>query len=344
MNIEHARIDCHAHYWPSEMVSALDAGRSWHGWSVERTPDGTDVLSCAAGQAPFRGATLRETFEERGQRRQEQEGIDAEALMVPAFLWNYHMEGAEAAAYCRDVNDELAAIERAHPDRYTGLAVLPLQDPDRAAVEVERCVKDLGLRAFALGTHMEGRNFDDPDVVRTLDAIFESGSAMMMHPNWFDRIGDARMPRYYFSNSFGVPLEVGLAVMSIAYSGVLDRHPDARVGITHGGGWLPYGIGRLLLRTSQGRDGGGGNALPPDLYLRRFYYDILIHDELSLELLVRRVGADRLLIGTDYPFKGDIPGGAVPWISEMGFLTTREKEMILGGNAKRFLGLTADAG
>jgi aminocarboxymuconate-semialdehyde decarboxylase len=262
-----------------------------------------------------------------------------EALMVPAFLWNYHLDGPSGAAYCRDVNDELADLQRSCPDRFVGLAVLPLQDPVRAAREVERCVNDLGLHAFALGTHLEGRNLDDPDVVRTLDAIFDADAALMMHPNWFDRIGDERMPRYYFSNSFGVPLEVGLAVMSIAYSGVLDRHPAARVGITHGGGWLPYGIGRLLLRTGQGRDGGGHNQSPPDLYLRRFYYDILIHDELSLELLVRRVGADRLLIGTDYPFKGDIPGGSVPWIRDMGFLTTREKEMILGGNAHRFLGI-----
>lgn len=336
MNVENTTVDTHSHYWPSEMVSALDGGKEWHGWRVERSSDGTEVLACSEGVAPFRSATLRESWPERIERRKAEEHVDVDAVMVPAFLWNYHMAPADATAYCRDVNDELAQLERDYPGRVRGFAVLPMQDVDRSLAEIDRAVNQLGLRAFGLGTHVEGRNFDDPDVVRILEAIVGSDAAIMMHPNFFGRIAANRLSRYYFDNSFGVPLEAGLAIMSIAYSGLMDRCPDARIGVTHGGGWLPYGIGRLLLRTSQGRD-GGQLINPPDLYLNRFYYDILVHDEASLELLVRRVGADRLMIGTDYPFKGDIPGGAVNWVRGMVTLTTREKEMISGGNAHRFL-------
>lgn len=339
MNVEKSGIDTHCHYWPSGMIDAFRTGKRWHAWSAHELPDGSGYVACDLGTAPFRPGTLPEDWDQRLESRRADRGIDTEAVMVPAFLFGYHMAPSDAAAFCREINDELAEIQRDHPGRVVGLGVLPLQDLAETERELERATKDLGLLGFGIGTHVMGRNMDDPAVVPVLEAIVESGSAIMMHPNWFLRAGEDRLTRYYFGNSFGVPLEAGLAIMSIAYSGLLDRRPDARIGVTHGGGWLPYGIGRLLLRTGQGKDSGGRLQEPADLYLRRFFYDCLIHDEHSLELLVRRVGADRIMIGTDYPFQGDIPGGAVNWIEGSGTLSTREKEMIIGGNARRFLGL-----
>jgi len=339
MNVETRAVDTHSHFWPTGMIEAFRAGRRWHDWTSAENPDGSGSVSCALGSAPFRPGTLPEDWARRLDQRRSERGIDTEAVMVPAFLFGYHLPPADAAAFCREVNDELAQIQRDHPGRVVGLGVLPLQDLTETRRELERATKDLGLLGFGIGTHVMGRNMDDPEVVPVLESIVESGSAVMMHPNWFLRAGEDRLSRYYFGNSFGVPLEAGLAIMSIAYSGLLDRHPDARIGVTHGGGWLPYGIGRLLLRTGQGKDAGGRLKEPADLYLRRFYYDCLIHDEHALELLVRRVGADRLMIGTDFPYQGDIPGGAVNWIRGAGMLSTREKEMIVGGNARRFLQL-----
>jgi aminocarboxymuconate-semialdehyde decarboxylase len=339
MKVESTSVDTHCHYWPSGMIDAFRDGRRWHAWSGHTNPDGTGYVECDLGTAPFRPQTAHEDWTQRLASRRADRRIDVEAVMVPAFLFGYHMRPSDAAAYCREINDELAQIQRDHPDRVIGLGVLPLQDQKETRREVERAVKDLGLRGFGIGTHVMGRNMDDPAVVPVLEEIVAADAAVMMHPNWFMRAGEDRLTRYYFGNSFGVPLEAGLAIMSIAYSGLLDRRPDARIGVTHGGGWLPYGIGRLLLRTGQGKDGGGRLQEPIDLYLRRFYYDCLIHDEHSLDLLVRRVGADRIMIGTDYPFQGDIPGGAVDWIDRSGTLSTREKEMIIGGNAHRFLRL-----
>jgi aminocarboxymuconate-semialdehyde decarboxylase len=342
MRVETKSLDMHSHFWPTGMIEAFRTGQRWHAWSGHKGSDGSGYIECELGTAPFRPDTSVEDWTSRLDKRRSERNIDAEAVMVPAFLFGYHMAPADAAAFCREINDELAQIQRDHPGRVVGLGVLPLQDLAETRREVERAVKDLGLRGFGIGTHVLGKNMDDPDVVDVLEEIVSADAAIMMHPNWFMRAGEERLARYYFGNSFGVPLEAGLAIMSIAYSGLLDRQPNARIGVTHGGGWLPYGIGRLLLRTGQGKDLGGQLQEPLDVYLRRFYYDCLIHDEHSLELLVRRVGADKIMIGTDYPFQGDIPGGAVNWIEGSGTLSTREKEMIIGGNAHRFLMLDRD--
>jgi len=339
MNLETTCVDTHSHFYPSGMLIELEAGRSWHGWTAVAGPDGSRLMRCDAGTVAWPSAKGAKSWEERITDRRVQEHVDVDATMVPAYMFGYDMPVAEAIAYCREVNDELADLERRSAGRVVGLGVLPLQDPEATEAELERAVKDLGLRGFGIGTNVEGANFDEPWIVRSLEAIVDADAAIMMHPNWFGKPAQDRLKRYYFGNSFGVPLEAGLAVMSIAYSGLLDRKPEARIGVTHGGGWVAYGIGRLLLRTSQGLDTGATMEEPADVYLRRFYYDCLIHDELSLELLVRRVGADKLMIGTDYPYQGDMPGGSVNWIRGMGTLSTREKEMILGGNAHRFLKL-----
>jgi aminocarboxymuconate-semialdehyde decarboxylase len=145
------------------------------------------------------------------------------------------------------------------------------------------------------------------------------------------------MTDYDFGNSIGVPLESTLAVMSVVYSGILDRRPDARIGACHGGGSAAYGIGRLWLRYTQGRDGGHLER-PPVEYLGRMFFDCLLHDDLSLDLLVRRVGSSQVMIGTDHPYHGDMPGGSVAWIREAAFLSPEEKDAILSANAARFLG------
>ena len=165
---------------------------------------------------------------------------------------------------------------------------------------------------------------------------------MTSHPPTRDRAGEERFPRYFFANSFGAPLESSLAVMSVIYSGLLDRCPDLRLSFTHGGGWVQYGVGRFTLRYHQ-REDARPMAAPPEDYLRRMYYDCLIHDAESLKLLVRRVGSERIMIGTDYPAGGDILGGAVNWIQARDWLAPADKENILWRNAARLLELPVAA-
>lgn len=329
--------DVHTHFLPESMIRTLRAGKSWHGWSTDRGPNGRERIVSESRVAPFPLGMVDEDWPERIQRRRDEGGIDVQAIMLPTFLWSYHLPGAEGAAFCRDVNVETADLRDRHPESIVPMGVLPLQDRDRAIDEVDYAVRELGIKTFSIGTHVGGRNLDDPDVAAILDAVCESGAGIMVHASYFNRAGEDRMQRYDFGNSIGVPLEAGLSMMSIIYSGLLDRHPEARIGSCHGGGWASFGVGRLWLRYTQGRDGGQLSA-PPAEYLKKLYYDCLLHDDLSLELLIKRVGSSQVMIGTDHPYQGDIPGGAVPWIRRLEFLEERQRTAILEENAARFLG------
>jgi aminocarboxymuconate-semialdehyde decarboxylase len=165
------------------------------------------------------------------------------------------------------------------------------------------------------------------------------GVAIMVHPVIWNKAGEERFPRYNFWNSFGAPLESSLAAMSLVHSGIFDRHPDIRILFTQGGGWIHFGIGRLNLRYIQRAD-SRTMAHPPVDYLSRMYFDCLVHDEDSLALLKKRAGADRIVIGTDYPAGGDIIGGAVSWIENSNLFTEAEKQKVLFHNAEKFLGIS----
>jgi aminocarboxymuconate-semialdehyde decarboxylase len=236
------------------------------------------------------------------------------------------------------LNEEVAAVQASFPDRYAGMAVLPMQHLGLALRELDYACGKLGLRTIAIATNVRGLNLDDPAVLPILEAAAANGIGICVHPPVWDKAGDDRFTRYHFANSFGAPLESSLAAMSVIYSGLLDRHPDARIMFTQGGGWIHFGVGRLNHRYVQRAD-ARPMARPPVDYLSRIYFDCLVHDERSLALLIERAGVDKVLAGTDFPATGDIPGGAMKWIGACKFLSDAEKEQILWRNALAFLGV-----
>jgi len=217
-----------------------------------------------------------------------------------------------------------------------GIGVVPLQDPELTRIESDFAVKELGITAFAIGTSVDMKSLDDPTVRASLAVLFETNLPILIHGVYFDRIGAERLPNYYFGNSFSVPLETSVALMSLIFSGLPDQFPNLRLASSHGGGWIHYGLGRFEMRLSHGHDRGNMQGMPSE-YLKRFYYDCLVHDPDTLEYLVKKVGASQILIGTDFPFGGDIIGGSANWVNSMEFLTPADKEAILYQNAARFL-------
>ena len=207
-----------------------------------------------------------------------------------------------------------------------------------ALSELDHAVNRLGLRTIAIGTNVSGLNLDEGPILSTLELAAKMGVSIVVHPTSWTKAGEARFPRHNFVNSFGSPLEDSLAVMSIVYSGLLDRHPDLRIMFTHGGGWIHFGIGRLNLRYHQSGNGRPMAHAPAD-YLGRMYFDCLVHDEHSLALLKTRAGAEHIVIGTDYPGSGDIRGGAVNWIRTCGQFSDEEQRNVLWNNAASFLDL-----
>ena len=332
-------IDMHAHWVPRRLMSELKAGRDWFGWRVLHDGAGREYASLGQRMLPFSAShgTLDDPMA-RAAKRQADEGIDFEALMLTGLFWNYHLPEAAAVRFCREVNEEVAEVQKAYPDRFCGMALIPLQHQSAAIDELHYAAGKLNLRTVAIASNVRNLNLDEPAVLPAIEEAAKMGLAICVHPTIWDKAADARLPRYSFWNSFGAPLEFSVAAMSLVYSGLLDRHPNLRIMFTQGGGWIHYGVGRLDLRY-QTRPDARPMAKPPAEYLRHMYYDCLVHDDDALALLAKRAGVDRIMVGTDFPAGGDILGGAVRWIREFSLFSEDEKQKILWRNAKAFLGL-----
>jgi aminocarboxymuconate-semialdehyde decarboxylase len=331
-------IDMHAHWVPSRLISESAAGRDWYGWRILHDQSGAEYI--AIGDRVVRLGVSKGTLADPQARAasRKADGVDFEALMLLGSFWNDHLDEADAVRCSRELNEEVAAVQSAFPDRYCGMAVLPMQHQKAALRELDYACGHLGLRTIATATNVRGLNLDEPAVLPVLEAAAAKGLSICVHPPVWDKAGDDRFPRYHFKNSFGAPLESSLAAMSIVYSGLLDRHPDLRIMFTQGGGPIHFGVGRLDHRYRQRAD-ARPMAHPPGDYLKRMYFDCLVHDEDSLALLAKRAGTDRILAGTDFPATGDIPGGAMRWIGKSALFTDDDKEKILWRNALAFLGV-----
>jgi len=329
-------IDLHSHFWPAALLTSIARGDDWYGWrAVTIAGGGTGI---ALGDRVVRFAPPEMDLDDltgRLERRRRLEGVVAEAVQPVGFLWGDHLRGSELAEYCRRINRELIRSQQSAPDRFRGVGLLPFHAPEWFDRVLEESYGD-GLRAFACPTNVLGRNLDEPDVQDLLGRIDDLGCAIFVHPTYLTPVGADRMPRYYFSNTLGAPLESAVAVLSLVQGGFFERRPDARVIAANGGGCAALEIGRLDRRHQTREDCRTIERAPSDS-LRRCHFDSLVLHEESLRLLLGRVGSDRVMIGTDHPFRSDVEEGALRWVSEMGWLDDATRAALLHGNARRFL-------
>jgi aminocarboxymuconate-semialdehyde decarboxylase len=229
-----------------------------------------------------------------------------------------------------------------------------MQDPDLAARELERCVRELGLRGAQISTHVDAnphvapndsRNLDDASLDPVWSAAEQLGAAIFVHP--WDMLGKERMPKYWLPWLVGMPAETSLAICSMLFGGVFERFPKLRVAFAHGGGAFPFSIGRIEHAFHVRPDlCAMDNKRNPRSYLAhgdtpaRFYVDSLVHDPDALRLLIQLFGAQRVALGSDYPFPlGEAHAGKL--IESMKELSMKEKAQLLSGTAREFLGIVA---
>jgi aminocarboxymuconate-semialdehyde decarboxylase len=213
------------------------------------------------------------------------------------------------------------------------MATLPMQAPQLAVEEVARAAKLPGIRGVYMGTHVNGRNLDEKEFFPVYAKCEELGLPIFLHP--VAPTGRERMRKYHLGNFLGNPLETGIAAASLVFGGVMDAFPKLDVMLPHAGGIFPALIGRMDHGTTV-RVECRHMTRPPSSYLRRFHYDTITHSDGILMNLVRQVGADRVVMGSDCPADMSYtrPVDVVERLTE---LSAAGRDAILGGNAARLL-------
>jgi aminocarboxymuconate-semialdehyde decarboxylase len=329
-------IDVHAHLVPQCLWRTVNAGKDWYGLRYE-PGEGAGFLVREGKRIAVPTPKLRFTPEER-LKDMEAEGTDVQVVSIHTPLFGYHLDPAQGRQLARDVNDEIAAMTRQWPQRFAGLATLPVQDMGAAVAELERAVSVLGLKGAELDTAVNGHNWDEPHFLPLFKAAEAMGAVLFFHPQPQDNLAVPRLNRYGIPNHIGVIVEDTLIVATLIFGGILEACPDLKVCIAHGGGPACFGMGRLD-RGWQVRSEARQHILkPPSTYQRRLYYDCLTDSEAGLRFLVDHVGADRVVLGSDWPFVAWEPS-PVGWVQGLQSLTPEEKEKILWKNLEQLLGL-----
>ena len=262
-------------------------------------------------------------------------GIDLQIVKPPPPQCTYAVPVDIAVEAARIVNDGIAEFVARKPDRLKGFGTVPMPDGHEAAKELERCVKELGFRGVQVLTNVNGRELSDPAFAPFWKKAEELGVLVVIHPNGFTHA--ARLTRFYFNNVIGNPLETTIALHYLIFDGVLERHPNLKILAVHGGGYLASYSGRIDHAWGARSDSHGDLPHPPTTYLRRIHFDTVVFTPHQLQDLVRLYGADRILMGTDYPF--DMADyDPVGHVCGAGF-DAATMSAICGGNAKVLLGL-----
>ncbi|MCL8017248.1 amidohydrolase family protein [Streptomyces sp. AS02] len=225
-------------------------------------------------------------------------GVDIQ-VVGPMPMHHYWADPDLAVGLARTVNQAVAEHCVAAPERLYGLGTVPLQHPDLAVALLDRAVTEYGLYGISVSTTVEGRELADPAHDEVWRRAEELGAVVFVHP-WGCSLG-ARLATRYLGNTVGQPVETTVALSHLIFTGVLDRFPRLKLVAAHGGGYLPTYIGRSD-HAWHTREDARGCAEPPSAYLRRMWFDSLVYTPRALRHLAEEVGADRIVLGTDFPF------------------------------------------
>ena len=263
------------------------------------------------------------------------QGIDAAVFGPLMDVAGYSLAPAPAARWSRAQNEALAESLAGAGGRHAGLATVPLQDPALAAEELRFAVGSLGLRGAMIDPNALGRPLGDTAFDPLWKAAADLGAPVILHPFLLEAV--ERFGRHYLHNLVGYPLETTLAAASLIFGGVLDRFPALEVVLVHGGGFLPYHVGRFDRGHATRPEARADGAALPSGYLRRFHYDSLVQFPPALAYLVSVVGEDRVLLGSDHPFWLGDPEPTR--LVRAAGLSETAQTAILGGNASRLFQL-----
>jgi aminocarboxymuconate-semialdehyde decarboxylase len=326
-------IDIHAHYYPESFFDVFINDGKRFGTEFHKTDTGFTYKSPVGNQPmlPMKFIDLKLRIADM-----DAQGIAVQAVSLtsPMVYWGDEDFSHKLASAW---NDGASSAHQKYPDRLLSLMILPMQYPDRAIDELNRASKLPGMRGVYIGTHIDDtHDLDHPMLDPIYSKIEQLDLPVFLHP--LQGYGGDRMKPYYLSNLLGNPYDTAIAACKMIIGGVMDRHPKLQVCLPHGGGALPILIGRVD-HGYRVRDEVKKMNLPkpPSEYMSRFTYDTIVHSKPIMEFLVQQVGAERIMVGSDYCF--DMGYDRPLQFLEQVNLNTGQRKMILGGNAARILKL-----
>ncbi|MGM1063820.1 amidohydrolase family protein [Saccharothrix sp. Mg75] len=325
-------VDVHAHVLLPEVdLLVADAPGRAGARELDARRNGPDALAVSGAMVRDRLRLLTDVVHRLA--AMDIAGVDVQLVSPSPSHYHYWADREVARAVYETANTATAKHCAHAPDRLRGLGLVPLQHPDLAVRALDHALGE-GLAGVQIGSHAPGRELSDPAYEPFWELAAETGAVVFLHP--FGCTLDERLDRWYLSNSVGQPVENAVALSHLVFSGVLDRHPGLRVVAAHGGGYLPTHLGRAD-HAWRVRPDAHGCAHPPSHYLRRLWFDSLVHDGGVLRELVRVAGADRVLLGSDFPFDmgADDPVAAL----RAADLPEPDFHAVRGGNAAALINL-----
>ena len=315
-------IDIHAHLTPQCFIRAMGEGREWHG-----------VKPGEMRVGPRNSWTPEQRIDDMNSL-----GVDVHVVSTFSFYYYYDRDAQAISAMHRECNDEVNQMTVDYPDRFKGMAIIPMQDVNLAIAELDRCVNGMGFVGAMIDDHVNGNTYDDPEFLPLWKAAEEMGAVMLVHQQGGQTLVRDRNPRYHLHNTIGNLVDRAVTFASFVFGGVMDACPDLKVCLCHGGGYTCFGAGRMDRGWQVRSEARVNISKPPSAYLDKFYYDCLTHSEPALRMLIDAVGISQVIFGTDWPADMAIDW-PVSWILGLESLTMGEKEAILYKNMERLLGI-----
>ncbi len=287
-------IDIHHHYFAPELIDEIKQhGKALGG--IEHFPPKQ------AKDNPYRIQFPKgRPFSPDPRMAEVPNRLDAMVEVHTASV-GYELDGPRGETWSNLYNEAIMSLVKKHPDRFAGIATVPLQDPPRAAKVLEHAIGHLKMSGVTIASNVVGKYFDDKSFDPFWAKAQDLDVLMIMHPEWV--AGGDKMNLYGMRTVCGNPADTTLSVGHMIYGGVFDRFPNLKLCLLHGGGFFPYHLGRF----DNGMRGGTGSSSipakqPPSKYLKNLYFDNLVYRVETVEYLKRMVGADHIMVGTDYPF------------------------------------------
>lgn len=318
-------IDMHCHSYVHDV------------WPLIEGHHDLDYLMSVVNTPPLRNKLEIDNVDFRLQQMDEQ-GIDIQAVSLHVGQYHHWADRELAAEIVGIQNHKMAELCAAHPDRFVGLGAVALQHPDLAVEQMKSAISEYDMRGFMITGSVNDMELSDPQFHPFWAAAEELGTVIFIHPRNFPA-GQSRLQgNGQLDNVIGNPLETTIALSHLIFEGTLDKYPGVKICAAHGGGYLPSYIGR----SDHCVENWSAVCKPvdklPSEYLKQLYFDSLVYSTENLRHLINTVGADRVVIGSDFPFNMSNPESVNDLLSVDG-LTAADQEAILGGTAARLLGI-----